>query len=89
MNIVKAKVGVDFYGPDYIYLYTDLPSTMPEVTKENLIAKVTAASGTGIQYVRDHFGIEPEVFGQRIRENNRLIKFGDPPNGNSTKRAKN
>lgn len=64
MNIVKILVIQDFYGPDYVYLISDLPSTMPNVTKEPLTAKVTVERGKGVEYVREHFGMEPEVSGR-------------------------
>lgn len=63
INFSKAQVILDKYGPDIVLLWTDLPSSMPKVTKQNLSFKIEVEAGKGVEYVREHFHIEPEVIG--------------------------
>lgn len=51
----------DRHGADHVYLHTDFPTTMPNVTKQNLIMDFRVARGDGENYVREHFGMEPEL----------------------------
>lgn len=76
MNIVKILVIQDFYGPDYVYLISDLPSTMPNVTDEPLTAKVTVEHGKGVEYVRENFNMEPEISGRYVSISARIKEFG-------------
>ena len=49
-------------GPDKVSIHTDLPSPYPpEITTAGLMIDFDATKGTGVDYVRKHFGIEPEV----------------------------
>jgi hypothetical protein len=46
---------------DMVWVSTSLPSTVPAVTADPLTLQFDACQGTGVEYVRQHFGIEPEV----------------------------
>lgn len=49
-------------GTDSVSIHTDLPSPYPpEVSDQNLMIDFKTRKGAGIDYVREHFGIEPEV----------------------------
>jgi hypothetical protein len=51
--LVKGK-----YGPDYIYLHTDLPTAQyPFDQKESI--RITAASNFGEKYIIDNFPFIP------------------------------
>ena len=58
-NVVKITV-VENSGTDCVIIETDLPSSMP-FWGEPLMFKFPAEHGTGAQYVRDNFHIEPDV----------------------------
>ena len=59
MNVFKAQV-VQGRGCDKVLLITDLPNpTYPYA--RTLAVKFDAAADTGPDYVRKHFGIEPEI----------------------------
>lgn len=49
-------------GPDHISLKIDLPNAFTYDKAEPFAhATIEASAGTGAQYVRDHFGVEPEI----------------------------
>lgn len=49
-------------GPDHISLKLDLPNAFTYKDGEPFAhASIDATAGTGAQYVRDHFGIEPQI----------------------------
>lgn len=61
IHIEKAVVLIT-NGTDKVSLHTTLPSPYPpEVTTQNLIIDFDTRKGAGVDYVREHFGIEPEV----------------------------
>jgi hypothetical protein len=69
-------------GSDVISLQTDFSSPRPKVDKQDLCLDFTAEKGTGADYVRKHFGIEPEIVNVGIEPeivNGRgyRAKFGD------------
>ncbi len=60
MNIKSATIIRDHYGPDNCFLYTDLPgSEWP--FNESLTFSFKAARGTGPEYVRRYFDLEPKL----------------------------
>lgn len=64
----KIKVYVSPYSADRVVLFTDKPC--PFVTKflpsqPPLQLEFVASSGCGVEYVREHFGIEPEIVRQQ------------------------
>lgn len=63
MKVVKAIVVERRSGTDLIALTTTLPTPFrdPEMQHEPLYLDFHAAQGTGAEYVRKHFGIEPEI----------------------------
>lgn len=46
---------------DLVLLRTGLPSPIPKVSSAKLVVFFTAERGTGVEYVRQNFAIEPEV----------------------------
>jgi len=47
---------------DRITIHTDLPSPYPaEITTDDLMIDFQTTKGKGVEYVRKHFGIEPEI----------------------------
>ena len=62
MNIKRIVVLIRSYHTDEVFIDTDLPSPFPlEIQKEDLTIKFEVQKGQGIEYVRRHFNIEPEV----------------------------
>ena len=61
MNIVKITVLTRKHGTDLVTLTTDLPSPIPNVTKQPATLQFNCQAETGVAYVRKHLGIEPEV----------------------------
>lgn len=59
---IKRIVVLITDGTDRVSIHTDLPSPYPpEVSDQNLMIDFNTRKGAGIDYVREHFGIEPEV----------------------------
>jgi hypothetical protein len=52
-------------GADKVFINTTLPSSMPKVSQQCLSMDFQTEIDTGIEYVRHHFGIEPEVINTR------------------------
>lgn len=53
---------------DRVTIYTHMPSPFPpEITKDDLEIDFQVAKGSGTEYVREHFGIEPEVIDTSMR----------------------
>jgi hypothetical protein len=50
---------------DIIYVHTDLPSPVPNVSPEAPSLSFVAQYDTGVAYVRTNFGVEPEVINSR------------------------
>lgn len=63
-KIIKVLVLLN-NGADDVILYTNFPPTMPKSSNENLIVKFNTQKDTGIEYVRQNFGMEPEVISSR------------------------
>lgn len=62
LNIKRIVVFRNTHGTDRIYLYTDLPSPFPPgVADQSPAFQTDTVRGGGEQYVRDNFGVEPEV----------------------------
>lgn len=60
IEIKEASVLLTRNGSDLVSLYIDLPSAIYPYD-EGLALDFKAARGTGVEYVRKHFGIEPKV----------------------------
>ena len=62
LHIKKIVVTIMDSGTDEVTIYTDLPSPYPaEVSTDNLTIDFPTKRNSGVDYVRDHFGIEPEI----------------------------
>lgn len=60
LNVAVARVVRSVSGPDTIFLMVDLPAaTFP--FNDSAMVSMSAAAGTGAEYVRTHFGMEPEI----------------------------
>lgn len=67
MNIEKVTVMLSD-GCDIIFVKTDLPCPFvaeSEPSQPSLVLKFSATYNTGIDYVRENFGVEPEVIIER------------------------
>jgi len=61
INIKKIVVLIT-NGTDSVSIHTDLPSPYPaEVSTQDLMIDFQTRKGAGVDYVRENFGIEPEV----------------------------
>ncbi len=56
---IKALV-LTGQGPDRISLATNLPSPFPSYD-ERLVLSFETFKGNGVAYVKEHFGLDPEV----------------------------
>lgn len=63
MKIIKASVVIRSGHPDSISLTTDLPSPFKcdEGTDTPLYLTFDFSRKNGVEYVKNHFGIEPDV----------------------------
>lgn len=62
LNVFRVLVLIRGGHTDEVFIDTNLPGSFPkEVDKANLTLRFEVQKGKGIQYVRDNFGIEPEV----------------------------
>lgn len=61
MNISRATVLVSKHGADTVLLHTDLPSSMPRISSQELILKFDATKGTGVDYVKKNFNLDAVV----------------------------
>ena len=59
-KLIKAVI-ISEPGPDTVMLTYEAPSPIWPFEKSELIMKFDAAKGKGVDYVREHFDIEPEV----------------------------
>ena len=62
MKIKRVTVLERTHNADYVILHTDLPSAVFPWDR-HLSLTFECASGSGANYVREHFAIEPEVIG--------------------------
>ena len=61
LHIKKAVILITD-GTDKVSLHTTLPSPYPpEVSAQDLMIDFDTKKGAGVDYVRKHFGIEPDV----------------------------
>jgi hypothetical protein len=60
MKIIKAMV-LTGQGPDRVFITTELPSSFITYAKEPLTLQFEATAGSGVAYVKQHFGIDAEV----------------------------
>lgn len=60
INITGATILLT-NGTDRIHLYTELPAPIVPFPKEKLTLTFEATIGTGAEYVRNVFGIEPKI----------------------------
>ena len=60
LNIKKISVLINFQFADVVQVYTDMPSPFPNY-KGCLSFSFQTDQGTGVEYVRDNFGVDPEV----------------------------
>ena len=62
MKVLKAVVITHRTVMDQVVLTTDLPSPVPAtISADPLTLLFYTTKDTGLAYVREHFGIEPEV----------------------------
>lgn len=62
MKVTKAVVITHRLAMDQVVLTTDLPSPVPAtISADPLTLLFYTMKGTGLAYVREHFGVEPEV----------------------------
>ena len=61
MNILKIAVVTRPGHSDSISVYTALPGPFPAYKDDLLVLKFEALKGSGVDYVRNNFRIEPEV----------------------------
>ncbi len=60
-EITKIEVLINTAGIDRAYLHTNLPSTFPEVVSiENMQMTIDLQKGTAIEYLKKHFGNNPD-----------------------------
>lgn len=55
LDITKALVVLDQYGPDTIVLYTTLPPTMKNLTNQSLMVKFDCEANSGEEYLKKNF----------------------------------
>lgn len=68
IEVDSATVLLQRNGTDIVFLKTSLPCPFPEEaisSQPSLQMKFDTTQGTGIKYVKDNFGIEPEVIDAR------------------------
>jgi len=64
LNIKVSKITILTRpgNTDYISIFTTLPSSFPPgISNDNLIISFEAQKGTGVDYVKNNFNIEPEI----------------------------
>ncbi len=65
--VISATVVLRDYGKDLISLETEYPSPTPKADPESLSLSFEAEKDTGIDYVKNTFGITAEVIDTRIK----------------------
>ena len=62
------------HGPDKVFVETSFPNPIVDSpVKENLSFTFIATRNTGEKYVREHFGIEPELVSNEFK----VPKYGN------------
>ncbi len=60
-KITGIDVLINAVGTDKVYLHTNLPPTFPEVVSmENMQMTIDLQKGTAIEYLKKHFGNNPD-----------------------------
>ena len=59
MNLEITKITIITNGTDEVFVETDLPS--PFLAEDPLRLKFEVSKDHGIEYVKKHFGINPEI----------------------------
>jgi hypothetical protein len=65
MKILTASILIG-QGPDRVFLNTDMPSSFA-MYSEPLMIQFEAERGTGAEYVRNNFGLEPTIIHRSAR----------------------
>jgi hypothetical protein len=60
LNVKRVVVLESEHKTDEIHIYVDLPSPIP-IFNDPTFLQLDATKGTGVQYVKDNFGIEPDA----------------------------
>jgi hypothetical protein len=55
LPIEKITIVEQYCGPDAVFIFTGLPTSMPKCVDQNLIMKFDVAKGSGSEYVEQHF----------------------------------
>ena len=59
---IKKIVVMITDGTDRVTIHTDLPCPYPPViSTDDLMIDFATSKGRGVDYVREHFGMEPEI----------------------------
>ena len=74
LNVTKAIVILQS-GTDSVSLHTTLPNPYPSEITDQMKLSFNAPGGSGVNYVRENFGIEAEVIDTTCG----TIQFGDKP----------
>lgn len=61
IQIIRATVVITSHGTDVCMLRVNSPDPLPKVSSEGLFLEFKAEKGTGAEYIRKNFGIEPLV----------------------------
>jgi hypothetical protein len=62
IDIQKITVMIRDIGTDQITINTNMSNPFPsEISDSNLVLEFEAPKGTGIDYVRNNFNIEPDI----------------------------
>ena len=68
INIEKIVVLITD-STDHVHIHTNFPSPYPpEFSSQDLSIDFQTGSGSGVDYVRKHFGIEPEIIDTRFKQ---------------------
>lgn len=61
LTFTRVVVLVRKNEADIVWLHTEYPSASPGLSSAPLVLQFTAGRGTGVEYVRQNFGLESEV----------------------------
>lgn len=71
MNIERATVMMSDNSCDLVFIKTDLPCPFvveSEPSQSPLVLEFSTTCNTGIDYVRENFGVEPDVINNRSKK---------------------
>lgn len=61
MKITKIEILINAVGTDKVFIHTNLPPTFPEIVDmRNMQMSIDLQHGTAINYIKKHFGNNPE-----------------------------